>query len=278
MPQVRDGARAPLSRLAWRVPASPKRPKRPSDLLWVLRSLTCGYSPQQCRPRWSGSSENTPPPTDQPPPLIHHHHHHRVFSRPTTSQNPTDEGLISYLPCFCCFIEATDLVGRGRRAGPARVQTLAVPEDIRSRGEVLYPTHEFVACPFVQAPSLEVVARGGRSACTRAPPPRPRQRRGAGPKPAAPVTRLHPQARQLAAVAPRPAADAGDDPAVLADEDRQLDLVPEPHGVRRLTADLRLEESDVVRIRIVLDLELHRAARGQSTSCSISETSSKYVR
>jgi hypothetical protein len=36
-------------------------------------------------------------------------------------------------------------------------------------------------------------------------------------------------------------------------EDRQLDFVTEPRSTGRLTADLRLEEPDVERIRIVLD-------------------------
>ena len=70
-------------------------------------------------------------------------------------------------------------------------------------------------------------------------------------------TRLDPEALQFAAVAPRPSADAGYDPASVAHEDRQVDFVAESHGGGRLTADLRLEEFDVERIRMVFGLELH---------------------
>ena len=44
----------------------------------------------------------------------------------------------------------------------------------------------------------------------------------------------------------------------VANEDRQVDFVTESHGGGRLATDLRFEEFDVERIRIVLDLELHR--------------------
>ena len=92
-------------------------------------------------------------------------------------------------------------------------------------------------------------------------------------------TRLHPEALQLAAVAPRPSADAGHDRAGVAHEDRQLDLVADSHGRGRLTTDLRFEDLEVERIRIVLDVELHSDGFVQApTICSISERSSKYVR
>ena len=62
---------------------------------------------------------------------------------------------------------------------------------------------------------------------------------------------------RFAAVAPGPSADTGDDPASVAHEDRQLDFVTESHGGGRLLADLRFEDFDVERIRMVLDVELH---------------------
>ena len=69
--------------------------------------------------------------------------------------------------------------------------------------------------------------------------------------------RLHPEALQLTAVAPRPAGDAGHDLAGVSHEDRQLGSVGEAHCRGSLAANLRLEELEVEGIRIVLDLELH---------------------
>src|SRR5208282_1271289 len=66
----------------------------------------------------------------------------------------------------------------------------------------------------------------------------------------------HPQALQFAAVSPGPPANAGYDPASVADEDRQVDFAAESHGSGRLTADLRFEDFDVDRVRMVLDVEL----------------------
>ena len=90
-------------------------------------------------------------------------------------------------------------------------------------------------------------------------------------------TWLHPEVLQLAAVR-GPSADPGDDPPGV--EDRQVDFVAETGGGGRLTAYLRLvEDIDVQRIRVVFDVESHRThSSGSSTICSISETSSKYVR
>src|SRR5664279_851255 len=70
-------------------------------------------------------------------------------------------------------------------------------------------------------------------------------------------TWLHPEVLQLAAVAPGPSADTGDDPAGVANEDRQVDFVTEPGGGGRLTTYLRFEDIDVQRIRVVLDVEIH---------------------
>ena len=78
---------------------------------------------------------------------------------------------------------------------------------------------------------------------------------------------------------PGPPADAGYDPAAVADEDRQVGFAAESHGGGRLTADLRFEDFDVGRIRMVLDAEFRRRpARQAPAICSISERSSKYVR
>src|SRR5664279_6066174 len=92
-------------------------------------------------------------------------------------------------------------------------------------------------------------------------------------------TWLHPEVLQLAAVAPGPSADTGDDPASVAHEDRQVDFVTESRCGGSLTTYLHFEDIDVERIGVVLDVELHSDPRCQtSTICSISETSSKYVR
>ena len=100
------------------------------------------------------------------------------------------------------------------------VEALAVPQDVRSRGEVLDPAHQFIAVALVQGPGLKGIGEvdglrasarcrfgfgGGEESRSEAAPPQ---------------TRLHPQALQFAAVAPGPSADAGDDPASVADEDR----------------------------------------------------------
>ncbi len=70
-------------------------------------------------------------------------------------------------------------------------------------------------------------------------------------------TRRHPQALRFTAVAPGPPADAGYNPATVADEDRQVGFAAESHGDGRLTADLRFQDFDVSRIRMVLDVELY---------------------
>src|SRR4029079_10468717 len=74
---------------------------------------------------------------------------------------------------------------------------------------------------------------------------------------AASQARRHPEVLQLAAIAPGPAADTGNDPARVAYEDRQVDVVAEARGGRRLSTDLSLEDLDVVRIRAVLGAEVH---------------------
>jgi len=56
---------------------------------------------------------------------------------------------------------------------------------------------------------------------------------------------VHPEALQFATVAPGPSADARYDHAIVANEDRQLYFVTEPHGGGRLTTDLGFEELNI---------------------------------
>ena len=159
------------------------------------------------------------------------------------------------------------------------VQALAVPEDVRSRWEVLDSTDKLVAGPLIEDASLKAV---GEVDGLRAPARRRLGLRGGekpSPEPATAETRLHPEALQLAAVAPCPAADAGHDPVVLAHEDGQLDFVTKSHGGGRLTAYLRFEEFDVERLRIDPRRGIPQRRPCQaSTICSMSDRSSKYDR
>ena len=60
---------------------------------------------------------------------------------------------------------------------------------------------------------------------------------------------------------------------------REFPLFAESRCGRGLATDLRFEEFDVERIRVVLDAELHRDRGPQASAiCSINEMSSKYVR
>ena len=142
-------------------------------------------------------------------------------------------------------------------AGTRWVEAFAVPEDVGSCWEVLDLAHQFVAVPFIESARLKGVGEmdglrapascclgfgGGEELRTEA---------------ATSETGLHPQALQFAAVAPGPPADAGDDPASVAHEDCQIGFVTESHGGGRLTADLRFEDFDVPRIRVVLEVEGH---------------------
>src|SRR5664279_186087 len=70
-------------------------------------------------------------------------------------------------------------------------------------------------------------------------------------------TWLHPEVLQLAAVAPGPSADTGDNPASVADEDRQVDFITEPGRGGRLTTYLRFQDIDVQRIRVIFNDEFH---------------------
>jgi hypothetical protein len=67
--------------------------------------------------------------------------------------------------------------------------------------------------------------------------------------------RLHPEALQSAAVTPGASAHTGYDRASVAHEDRQIDFVTESHGDGRLMTDLRFEDVDVARIRMVLEID-----------------------
>ena len=49
-----------------------------------------------------------------------------------------------------------------------------------------------------------------------------------------------------------------DDRAGVAHEDRQVGFVAESHGGGRFAADLRFQDFEVGRIRLVLDVEFHR--------------------
>jgi len=69
--------------------------------------------------------------------------------------------------------------------------------------------------------------------------------------------RRDPEALQLAAVTPGPPADASNDRARVAHEDRQLDFVTESLEARGFRTDVFFEEFDVERVRLVLDMELH---------------------
>jgi hypothetical protein len=137
------------------------------------------------------------------------------------------------------------------------LQALAVPEGVGARWEVVHSTHDLVAVLLVQGLGLESV---GEVNGLRA-PARGRLCFGGhqelGGKPVAAKIRPHPEALQLAAVAPCPSSDTGDDLAAFAHEDRQVDFFAETHRDGRLTTDLRFEDFEVGRFRVGLDLEVH---------------------
>ena len=156
-----------------------------------------------------------------------------------------------------------------------RSESLVVPESVSSRWEVLDPSYQRVSVVFVQRSGLEPIGEMDRlNAATR---------RGLGfgrgeelrAESAPSKTGLNPQALQLATVSPCPTADAGNDLAFFADEDRQIDFVPESHRRGCLSADPRFQQFEVTWIREVLHLEVHARLAQASTSCSISDKSSK---
>src|SRR5450631_1174110 len=159
-------------------------------------------------------------------------------------------------PIALC-LHALRRVARGLGGGPGWVQAFAVPEDVRPGRKVLDPTDQFVPGPLIERSGLEVVGEvDGLRASTR----RRLGLRGGkkpSPEPATSQTWVHPEVLQLAAVTPGPPADAGDDLATFPNEDRQLDRVTQSRRGRRRTTDLRFNELDVERVRIVLDVKSH---------------------
>src|SRR5262245_37984664 len=139
-------------------------------------------------------------------------------------------------------------------------QALSVPEDVGSRREVFDTADKLVAGPLVEGLRLKVVGEvHGLRASTRGclglgGRQEPRS------QPATSQARFHPEVLELAAVAPGPPADARDDLAVLSHEDRQLGSVAESDPGGSIAADLRFEELEVEGVRMILDLEFHRAA------------------
>ena len=181
-----------------------------------------------------------------------------------------------------------NLAQRGRRLGSADAlshghsllaKSFVEPEDVRSRGEVLDAAHQLVAVLLIEGSRLEVVGEvDGLLA--------PASRRFGfggrdepGREAATSETGRDPEVLQLAAVAPGPAADAGNDRAGVAYEDCQVDFRRRGPSRRTPPAGSRLRG-----LRCQRDPggprrgTPPRPARQTSTICSSNVTSSKYDR